>query len=94
MADDRKGLVQTLVPLISALKDPNAHQVVKDRILNTSPHVFGHLLSHTDHIAPELIVGETLQEPVVVPMMNLEFCLPISNETVFHPFHNLGQRIR
>ena len=72
MLDGGKGLVETLVLLISPLKDPYAHQVLQDWILDASPHVFGHLLPGSDHTAPEPIISQAFREPVIVPLVKIK----------------------
>ena len=65
-------MVETLVSAVGPLEDPNAHQVLQNWILDTSPSVFGHLFARSDQIPPELIIGQTLRKGVVVPLVCVE----------------------
>ena len=72
MTDSRKGLVETLVSTIFTLKDTNPHQVLQDWVPDTSPSIFSHLLPSPDRIAPELVIGQTLRQPVIMPLVDVD----------------------
>ena len=87
--DGRKGLVETLVSLIGPLEDPNPHQVLQNRILNTAPGLLGHLLPSPDRMPPELIISQTLWKDVVVPLVDVKLRPILTSLTELHTLCDL-----
>ena len=86
-------MVETLVSPIGPLKDPNPHQILQHRVLNTTPGLLGHLFPSPDRIPPELVISQALRQGVVMPLVDVKLRPIRTSLTKLHPLCDLKERV-